>query len=48
MLEIYGSGFLAEINYVTYCSISQKFMVHEKLNMHGLHLYRLIKLWSCA
>lgn len=43
-LRIYSSGIPAEINYITYCSMPQKFTVHEKLNMHGLHLYRLIKL----
>lgn len=44
LLRIYGCGIPAEINYITYRSIPQKFTVHEKLNMHGLHLYRLIKL----
>lgn len=50
MFKIYSSGLYssAEINYVIYCSIPQKFTVHEKLNMHGLHLYSLIKLQSCA
>lgn len=44
LLRIYGWGIPAEINYITYRGIPQKFTVHEKLNMHGLHLYRLIKL----